>query len=107
MIFLNRNEVNPAPGGLSMRVTVSLDDSPATGSHWITELPDLESCQQTYMATRDRTGMGMRNFGDGEVFDANMNPIARISFNGRAWPAGGWQAGMVPLAEAPRAEVSA
>lgn len=107
MIFLNRNEVNPAPRGLSMRVTVKLDDSPATGSHWITDLPDLESCQRTYMATRDRTGLGARNFGDGEVYDADMSPMARISFNGRAWPAGEWQAGSLPLAEAPRAEVTA
>ena len=107
MIFLNRNTVNPAPRGLMMRVTVHLEDEPVSGSHWITDMPDLETCQRTYIATRDRTGLGGSRFGDGEVFDADGTPVARISYNGRAWPAGPWEAGAVPLAEAPRDEAPA
>lgn len=77
-------------------------DVTTTGTYWIGNQDSLTECQLSYIALRDETGLGASQFGDGEVFDASGKKVARISYNGRMWPAGQWSSDMKPLAEAPR-----
>jgi len=69
----------------------------------IAKCTSLEGCQRAYIAAREESGLGASEFGDGIVTDANGEAVARISYNGRAWPMKEWSYGDQPIAEAPAA----
>lgn len=80
------------------RVRVEIDGS----VEWLSSLLTLADAQRRYASVRDMTGLGGSGFSTGDVFDEAGQHIARISYNGRLWPALPWQPGMPPLAEMPR-----
>lgn len=50
-----------------------------------------------YSAARDRSGLGSSRFPGVEITDDAGTPVARISYNGRVWPAGPYTPGAEPL----------
>lgn len=70
-------------------------------AHWLRHLHSTEACQKAYVAARKASGLGASAFGIGEVFDAQGQHIAQISYNGRLWPAGPLDVNTQPLAEVP------
>lgn len=81
-----------------LRLRFTVDGEP----HWLRNLTSLDACQRVYVSLRDEFGLGASRFGGGEIFDQFGQYVARISFNGRLWPALPWTPGMKPLAEAPQ-----
>lgn len=71
------------------------------GSVCVEGLPTLEQCQRAYIQKRDDSELGASGFPCGIVYDTEKI-AARISYNGRLWPAGSWYQGQEPLAEAPK-----
>lgn len=71
------------------------------GTVWIRDKATLRDAQIAYCRARDFSELGASGFSCGTVMNAKNNIVARISYNGRLWPAGPWQPGMSPLAEAP------
>jgi len=63
-------------------------------------VPSLEAASAMYSAARDKSGLGASQFRDGRVVDIDGNQVARISYNGRVWPAEDWHAAQKPLVEA-------
>lgn len=63
-------------------------------------VPSLEMASAMYSAARDKSGLGASKFREGRIVDVNGNLIARISYNGRVWPAEQWFVGQQPLVEA-------
>lgn len=56
----------------------------------------LLEASRLYETLRDKSGLGGSRFREGAVFDGETE-IARISYNGRVWPAGEWFPGQTPL----------
>ena len=57
---------------------------------------DWAEASDRYARRRDRSGLGASGFPGGTVL-LGETPIARISYNGRIWPLGNWQAGDEPI----------
>ena len=58
-----------------------------------------EEASAIYGGVRRRTGLGASLFPDGSITGDTV-PIARISYNGRVWPARQWVPGDKPICEA-------
>jgi hypothetical protein len=86
--------------GTSYRIRIVVEGSVT----WVKHIPDLETAQRAYVNMRDNLDLGASQFSSGEVFDEMGQHIARISYNGRLWPAGPWSPETEPLAEAPKTE---
>lgn len=80
------------------RLRYTVDSQP----HWIRSLTSLDACQRVYVSLREECDLGASRFGEGEIFDQFGQYVARVSYNGRLWPALPWTPGMKPLAEAPQ-----
>ena len=63
---------------------------------------DWADASRCYCDRRDRHGLGASEFPEGELAIGNR-VIARISYNGRIWPAGPWHPGDKPLYDNRRA----
>lgn len=46
-------------------------------------------------------GLGAGNWSGGQIYDAQGNLIALVSYNGKVWPPGEWTPGMKPLYPVP------
>ena len=57
----------------------------------------LADASTMYCAARDALGNGASGTPPGKIVDAEGNPVARISFNGKVWPPEPWTPGMAPL----------
>jgi len=62
---------------------------------------DLAACDWAdaslhYCARRDILGLGQRDYPEATILVANR-AIARISYNGRIWPAGAWDPAQQPI----------
>jgi hypothetical protein len=64
-------------------------------------LESPEAAQIAYLDARDASGLDLRRFLPGEVFDHTGEHVARISYDGRLWAPDPLTTGGVPLAEAP------
>lgn len=53
----------------------------------------LEDARDQWISYRDRTGAGVSRIGNGLVVLEEGREVARISYNGRCWEAGGFDAG--------------
>lgn len=62
----------------------------------------LVEVQRAYIKARDAFDAGASQFSSGAVYDEAGQEVARVSYNGRLWPAGEWFPGQQPLAEAPK-----
>jgi hypothetical protein len=61
------------------------------------QVASLAEASALYCAARDRgVGRGASKFRPGEIHE-NGVLIARISYNGKVWPAEDWHPGQVPL----------
>lgn len=60
----------------------------------------LAQASQLYCQARDISGEGASRVPEGKVVTAEGRLVARISYNGRVWPAENWYPSMTPLCEA-------
>lgn len=63
----------------------------------------LRAASEKHAFLRDKSGRGASTFPDSKVLNAEGTEVARISYNGRAWPPGGWNPGVEPLCLDPEA----
>jgi hypothetical protein len=68
---------------------------------FIENLGSHEAAQIAYLDARDASGLDLRRFLPGEVFDHTGEHVARISYDGRLWAPDPLTTGGTPLAEAP------
>ncbi|PTX52291.1 hypothetical protein IQ03_01081 [Gemmobacter caeni] len=68
---------------------------------FIENLGSHEAAQIAYLEARDASGLDLRRFLPGEVFDHTGEHVARISYDGRLWAPDPLTTGGTPLAEAP------
>lgn len=68
---------------------------------FIDNLGGYEAAQIAYLDARDASGLDLRRFLPGEVFDRTGEHVARISYNGRLWAPDPLTTGGTPIAEAP------
>lgn len=68
---------------------------------FIEHLDSHEAAQIAYLDARDASGLDLRRFLPGEVFDHTGEHVARISYDGRLWAPDPLTTGGIPLAEAP------
>lgn len=61
----------------------------------VQSLSDASTRYQRFRGTR-----GASVVGEGMVYDDHGVLVARVSYNGRVWPAAKWQPGMQPILEA-------
>jgi hypothetical protein len=65
-------------------------------------LATTTDAQIAYIEAREASGLGGSKFGAADLADHTGTTVARISYNGRLWPAEEWFPGQAPLAEAPK-----
>lgn len=70
------------------------------GPKTILRAETLEELSRAYQEERNASGLGASEFGPAIVRDADGSEIARISYNGRVWPAEPWRADLAPIMEA-------
>lgn len=68
---------------------------------FIEHLDSHEAAQIAYLDARDASGLDLRRFLPGEVFDHTGEHVARISYDGRLWAPDPLATGGTPIAEAP------
>jgi len=68
---------------------------------FIENLGSHEAAQIAYLGARDASGLDLRRFLPGEVFDHTGEHVARISYDGRLWAPDPLTTGGTPIAEAP------
>jgi hypothetical protein len=68
---------------------------------FIENLGSHEAAQIAYLDARDASGLDLRRFLPGEVFDHTGEHVARISYDGRLWAPDPLTTGGAPIAEAP------
>lgn len=61
----------------------------------------LTALQRAYIAGRKASGEGASTFASADVYDEMGQQVARISYNGRLWPAGEWASWSKHIADAP------
>lgn len=81
------------------RFKVLIDVTP--GRITLHHLMSLTDAQIAYLAVREESGLGVTQFGEGQVHDEQGQHIARISYNGRIWEPVAWNREQKPAAEAP------
>ena len=57
----------------------------------------FEEASRLFVIARDRLGEGASKTPVPLIIDAKGTVIARISYNGRVWPAGEWRVGDCPI----------
>ncbi len=85
-----------------VHITVSNFAGTRRENRVIKGLRTLVEVQTAYIEARNGFDAGASRFGEGEVIDEMGQTVARVSYNGRLWPAGPWFPGQMPLAEAPK-----
>jgi len=58
---------------------------------------DFAAASALFRKTRDASGWVANQTPDASIINASGKEIARISYNGRVWPAAKWFDGMKPL----------
>lgn len=68
-------------------------------SNKVVEVADFEEASQVCREYIDANGLGAGNWTGGLVLGADGSPVAKVSYNGRVWPPGGYEPGVEPLHE--------
>lgn len=61
------------------------------------QVASLEQASQMYCKARDASGFGASKVPEGVIVTADGRKVARISYNGRVWPAEDWHPEMKPI----------
>lgn len=61
------------------------------------QIESLKQASEIYCASRDAYGEGASGTPECKVVTADHREVAHISYNGRVWPAGGYQSDIAPL----------
>lgn len=61
------------------------------------QVGSLKEASEKFCASRDAYGEGSAKTPNVTVVHEDGQEVARISYNGRVWPAGEWKPSMVPL----------
>jgi hypothetical protein len=64
------------------------------------EVASFEQASAMFCKARDVAGEGASRTPSVRIVTENGAELARISYNGRVWPAGEWKPGTLPLCEA-------
>lgn len=69
------------------------------------QVADLRDASEKFCAARDASGLGASDIPPVHVVTAAGERVARVSYNGRVWPAAEWHVGQAPIYDN-RAEVA-
>ena len=66
------------------------------------QVASLEQASEMYCTARDASGMGASKVPEAMIVTASGRAVARVSYNGRVWPAEPWTPDMRPILDARR-----